>query len=130
MSTPPRSPSRLQATRRRSYPPFIPPSRNKQVVPYEQDSHPVIYSDSCISRNPVTANFSGPFGRYSHIVDPVEGRYCRSPEPISRERGGDLDFSAAKAGLKRLMRMVKREEMRKGKAVEGGEVEQSDPREQ
>ncbi|RDL39560.1 uncharacterized protein BP5553_03900 [Venustampulla echinocandica] len=43
--------------------------------------------------------YSGPLGQDAHTIDPIEGRYCQSPEPISRERGGDLDpTQSIKAG--------------------------------
>jgi hypothetical protein len=121
MSTPPFQ-YQLRPKRLHSYPPTIPPSHNKHLAQHVQDPHPLSYSDSCTSRLPISTNFSGPFGRYKHTIDPEEGRYCKSPEPISRERGGDLDFSGVRARLRRLMRMVKREEMRrKGNIIEGEE---------
>jgi hypothetical protein len=60
---------------------------------------------------------------YNHIIDPAEERYCQSPEPISRERGGDLDLSVCRVRLRGMMRMVKREEMRR-KKIEKLETEE------
>ena len=39
--------------------------------------------------------FTGPFGPSSHIFPTSLHRYCLSPEPISRSRGGSLDSTAS-----------------------------------
>ena len=111
----PASRYQLRPKRLNSFPPFLIPSHNKHQIQFPQVHRPVSYIDSYTILLSKTTNFSGPLGLYNHIVDPAEERYCESPEPISRERGGDLDLSGCRVRLRRMMRMVKREEMRREK---------------